>query len=116
MIWWKRDIGAWRAKTAHLTPLEKGVYGELLDHCYSTQMPLPINLDACTRIAGAKSAVEVHAVEKVLVSLFEKTPDGFVNKRVEAEIAKYLSKHNNKSESATEAWAKRKALKLKVAK
>ena len=79
-------------------------------------MPLPINLDACSRIAGAKSAVEVHAVEKVLASLFEKTSDGFVNKRVEAEIAKYLTKHQNKSESAAEAWAKRKALKLKVAK
>ena len=116
MIWWKRDIGAWRAKTAHLTPLEKGVYGELLDHCYSTQMPLPVNLDACSRIAGATTAVEVRAVEKVLTSLFEKTPDGFVNKRAEAEIAKYLSKHQNKSESATEAWAKRKAVSLKVAK
>ncbi|MDO8707011.1 MAG: YdaU family protein [Sulfuricaulis sp.] len=109
MIWWKRDIGAWRAKTAHLTPLEKGVYVELLDHYYATETPLPPDSASCWRIAGAKSAMETNAVDKILTTLFEKTPDGFVNKRAEAEIAKYLAKHENKSVSATEAWAKRKA-------
>lgn len=109
MIWWKRDIGAWRAKTAHLTPLEKGVYCELLDHYYATEMPLPPDSASCWRIAGAKTAMETNAVDKILTTQFEKTPDGFVQKRTEEEITKYQSKRTNKSVGATDGWAKRKA-------
>mgnify|MGYP001611463813 CR=1 FL=1 len=116
MIWWKRDIGAWRAKTAHLTPLEKGVYVELLDHYYATEEPLPPDSASCWRIAGAKTQAENFAVDKILSTMFEKTTDGFVQKRAEEEITKYQAKHTKKVVRATESWAKRKALKLKVAK
>lgn len=109
VIWWKRHIGDWRAKTAHLSSLEKGIYGELLDHAYATQTPLPRDIESNCRIAGATSAMETRAVEQVLKKCWELTPDGYVNKRVEEEIAKYEQKAHNKSVSAAEAWAKRKA-------
>lgn len=79
---YKRFIGDIQAKTGHLSLAEFGAYDRLLDHCYSTEQPLPADLDACCRIARAMSKDERKAVESVLGQFFQLTEGGYVQPRV----------------------------------
>lgn len=85
MIFYKHFMGDFSRDTGHLSLTEKGAYRELLDHCYSTEKPLPVDAVALYRIAGAFTESEQQAVDTVLV-FFTETPDGLIHKRVEEEI------------------------------
>lgn len=89
MFHYQKDIDAWRRHTLRLSPLEKGVYGELLDELYSTEASLPNDADELYRIAGASKPDERKAVDKVLARFFESTPGGYVQSRAMEEIAEY---------------------------
>lgn len=82
MNFYKRFIGDIQAKTGHLSLAEFGAYDRLLDHCYSTERPLPLDLDACCRIARAMGKDERKAVESVLAQFFIQTNDGYIQTRV----------------------------------
>jgi uncharacterized protein YdaU (DUF1376 family) len=82
MNFYKRFIGDIQAKTGHLSLAEFGAYDRLLDHCYSTEQPLPDDLDAVCRIARAMTKEERKAVETVLRQFFTLTDAGFVQPRV----------------------------------
>lgn len=86
MNYWERWIGAWKAKTAHLSSEEKGVYGELLDHEYATELPLPLDQVALERIAGAKTPSECKAVARIAATMFTCTTAGYINPRAHEEI------------------------------
>ncbi len=82
MKFYKRFVGDFQAKTGHLSLAEVGAYDRLLDHCYSTEQPLPGDLDACCRIARAMSKEERKAVESVLCEFFTVTDAGYTQGRV----------------------------------
>lgn len=82
MNFYKRFMGDIQAKTGHLSLAEFGAYDRLLDHCYSTEQPLPSDLDACCRIARAMSKEERRAVESVLGQFFTNTEAGYTQGRV----------------------------------
>ena len=82
MKFYKRFMGDIQAKTGHLSLAEFGAYDRLLDHCYSTEAPLPADLDACCRITRATSAAERKAVERVLGEFFDLTEQGYIQHRV----------------------------------
>jgi uncharacterized protein YdaU (DUF1376 family) len=93
MKWWPRYPGDFVRDTGHLSLAEKGAYGALLDHYYSTEKPLPIDLPALCRIAGAQEELEVAAVRRVVAEFFPVNGDGARhNKRADQEIAKSKSK------------------------
>jgi uncharacterized protein YdaU (DUF1376 family) len=85
---YKRFIGDIQAKTGGLTLAEFGAYDRLLDHYYSTELPVPA--DEVHRICRAMSAVERAAVNKVLHKFFEKTEAGWVQGKAEEQIARAL--------------------------
>lgn len=82
MKFYKRFMGDIQAKTGHLSLAEFGAYDRLLDHCYSTEEPLPADLDSCCRIARATSPAERKAVSRVLGEFFDLTDQGYVQHRV----------------------------------
>lgn len=92
MNYYKRHIGDYAAATRHLTMLEHGAYTLLLDTYYTTEAPLPADLKAAARKAGARSKEEVAAVETVLPEFFTLTDRGWIQQRCDAEIEAYHAK------------------------
>ena len=109
MIWWPRYVGDWKRDTAELTVMERGVYGEWLDYCYSKEKPLPVNFADCCRIAGCTTAVEIRAAERVIKMFFEKTDGGYLNSRCAEEIAKWSEKSAKSTRSAEIRWERERA-------
>jgi len=106
MKYWPRYIGDWKKKTSHLSLLEKGVYTELLDFCYATECGLPLEFDRILAVCGARSALEIRAVEKVLGAHFVKNGQEFFNPRAKEEIEKWKRKSTKAAESAKAKWSK----------
>jgi len=104
--YWQRWIGDWKRKTSHLSAEAKGIYGELLDHLYAAETPLPQDLEAVYRIAGAISASERKSVEIVLREFFTMTPTGYTNDRAFEEIAKRSKYVEEQRERAQMRWHK----------
>ena len=86
MLFYKRFIGDYRAKTARLTPLEHGVYGLFLDELYATEAPLPLDAGELANIVGARTDADEAAIQKVIGRYFKKTVAGWVNPRVDEEF------------------------------
>lgn len=92
MIFYKRYIGSIQAKTGHLSLSEFGAYDRLLDHCYSTEKPLPLDMEVCFRIARATTQSEKKAVISVISQYFVQQDDGYVQHRVLEETADAMLK------------------------
>lgn len=92
MNFYKRFIGDIQRKTGHLTLTEFGAYNRLLDHYYGTGQALPVDVNACHRIACAMTRLEKQAVASVLSQFFELTEVGFVQQRVEEMLAEAQAK------------------------
>jgi uncharacterized protein YdaU (DUF1376 family) len=100
----ERHFGDWARDTAHLSMLEDGAYNRLCDLYYTREEPLPIDLDACCRLARATSKNERAAVSSVLREFFTKTDDGWRHKRCDAEIERYQIKTLKARASAQKRW------------
>jgi uncharacterized protein YdaU (DUF1376 family) len=82
MNYYQRHIGDYSKDTGHLTLLEHGVYGTLLDWQYASENSLPQESDANYRICRAFSRTERAAVDRIRSEFFK---DGW-NKRAKQEI------------------------------
>ena len=87
MNYWPRWVSAIRKRTAHLPLIQMGAYDRLLDHYYAEEKPLPGDLDACCRIAGAVTRPERDAVRSVLAEFFTMDEGVYRNPRGDEEIA-----------------------------
>lgn len=76
----------------HLSLAQMGAYDRLLDHYYAEEKPLPGNVEACCRIAGAVTKAERDAVASVLAEFFTLAEVGYSNDRADEEIAMALPK------------------------
>jgi uncharacterized protein YdaU (DUF1376 family) len=104
---YKRYMGDFTRKTGHLSLTERGAYSALLDHYYSTMRPLPCDLPALCRIAGAHGQDEIEAVSRVVAEFFPQNGDGFLhNKRADAEIAKWTAQAQVNRRAADARWGK----------
>jgi len=85
-----RHIGDYLRDTGHLTLLEHGVYGRLLDIYYAGDGPIQMELDAIARKLCARTVEEKDAVKAVLTEFFTLSESvGWINKRCEETLAKY---------------------------
>lgn len=90
MNFYKHFLGDYARDTKGLSMIEHGAYRVLLDHTYATEQPIPNPLPELYRIAGAMTAPERKAVEKVAERFFPVNGDGRRhNKRAEEEIGKH---------------------------
>ncbi len=108
MNYYERHIGDYIKDTVSLTMLEDGAYNRLIDQCYQTERPLPLEVKEIYREARANTAAERKAVDYVLGKFFERTADGYAQKRIGAEILRYQEKQRKAKASADARWAKDK--------
>ena len=77
--------GDYLRDTAHLEPMEDLVYRRLLDLYYLTEAPIPLETQQVSR----RLRLGFDVVEMVLNEFFNRTDDGYIHKRCDAEIANY---------------------------
>lgn len=97
-------LGDWAQAVAHLSLVEEAVYLRLLRRYYADEKPLPSDLAACQRLAGARTQDEREAVAVVLSEFFDLSDEGHRNKRADEEIAKVHAKKGKASASAKARW------------
>jgi uncharacterized protein YdaU (DUF1376 family) len=85
MIWYKFHIGDYLASTSHLSDAEDLAYRRMLDLYYMSGKPLPLDTDSLCR----KIRIDLDITELVLGDFFQKTEDGYINKRCDVELAKH---------------------------
>jgi uncharacterized protein YdaU (DUF1376 family) len=85
-LWYPRYVGDYQRKTSHLSLTEHGAYAVLLDHYYSTGLPLPANADLLQRVCRAFSPSEVEAMHSVIAQFFTLRAGGYHNDRADEEL------------------------------
>lgn len=93
MNFYNRFPGDYRRDTGDLSLTEHGAYSLLLDHCYSTEQPLPKNHNKLYRICGATLPEEQAAVRSVAERFFPINGTGDRhNKRVDKQLQMELAR------------------------
>ena len=103
MNYYERHIGDYLKDTAHLSLLEHGIYGRLLDIYYTREEPIPEA--QLMRLVGARTDEERSAVRDVVTEFFVKDGVSWVHKRCESEIARYQEKQRKAKASADARWS-----------
>lgn len=104
MNYYARHIGDYLKATTHLSLLEHGIYSRLLDVYYTREAPIP--KDQAARLIGARSKIELEALNAVLAEFFDDTPEGWRQSRCDKEIGGYQEKSSKASASAKARWDK----------
>jgi uncharacterized protein YdaU (DUF1376 family) len=105
--WYARYPGDYGRDTAHLSMIEHGAYGLLLDHYYSTAAPLPGDVTALYRVCRAFDQSERDAVDCVLSQFFDLRADGYHNTRADMELVKRNEHHERLATGARKTNEKR---------
>lgn len=124
--WYPFYIGDYQQKTSHLTLIEHGAYGLLLNHYYATHHALPGDRKIIYRICRASDRNERRAIDSVLDQFFvafdtESRPNldrdwittvaqsgiYFVHRKCEFEISKMLNYSKTQSANAKIRHSKR---------
>jgi len=85
MHYYSFNIGDYIKHTMHLSADEDLAYRRLLDMYYDTETPIPTAIPLLSR----RLRLGIDIVESVLNEFFEKTDEGYKNRRADAEIADY---------------------------
>ena len=106
MHYYQFNIGDYKSHTEHLSEMEDLTYRRLLDWYYLHESPIPLDVDQTARQIRMRSHTD--CIAQVLQEYFERTDDGWIHHRANAEIAKAGDKSNKASESAKIRWNKEK--------
>lgn len=96
MNYYEKHISDYRRDTTHLSLLEHGVYNQLLDTYYLSEMPLTSDLESLMRTHCARTADERKAFVNVLKDFFTLSSDGYIHDKCECvleDIRKKLGQH-----------------------
>lgn len=88
----KIHFGDYTKDTSHLTLLEHGVYFQMMRLYYTNEKPLPLDPTRIARFIGVRTEQELFAVQDILNEYFIKESDGWHQKRIDEEIAKYVER------------------------
>lgn len=96
MNYYERHIGDYIKDTAHLSLLEHGIYGRLLDIYYTLEGPIPA--DRVMRLVSARSDEEQSAARDVLNEFFVREGESYRHERCDREISRYhqRAEHNRR--------------------
>jgi uncharacterized protein YdaU (DUF1376 family) len=83
--WYKFAAAEYQIKTIHLSDAEDLAYRRLLDMAYLSEKPIPLD----TNLVARRVRIDQDIVEQVLSEFFEKTAEGYRNRRVEEEVLAY---------------------------
>jgi len=83
--WYKFAAAEYQIKTIHLSDAEDLAYRRLLDMAYLSEKPIPLD----TNLVSRRIRLDQDIVDQVLSEFFEKTAEGYRNRRVEEEVLAY---------------------------
>lgn len=86
MNYYEHHLGDYAAATGHLSWDEDMAYTRLIRAYYHHEKPIPADLKAACRLVRAATPAQRKAVESVLGEFFVLDPDGWRQKRCDAEI------------------------------
>lgn len=92
MNYYPFHIGDFRSGTANMSRLQRAIYRDLLDICYDTEKPLPLDMEELHDAVGANTAEEQEIVARLLRFKFIKQEDGYHHEICEKVIAEYHAK------------------------
>lgn len=107
MHYYQFNIGDYKSHTEHLSEMEDLTYRRLLDWYYLHETPIPLDLSETARQIRMRSHSDCIAL--VLQEYFERTENGWIHHRANAEILKAGDKSQKASESAKARWKKKDA-------
>jgi len=102
--YYERHIGDYLKDTAHLSLLEHGIYGRLLDLYYTRETPIAD--EGICRLIGARTPDEAHALGEVLREFFTLSDGTWHHSRCDKEIERYRYKQQKAKDSANARWSK----------
>lgn len=88
----KIHFGDYVRDTTHLSLLEHGVYFQMMRLYYTNEKPLPAEAEKVARFIGARMEDERKAVDNILAEFFTLEDDGWHQKRIDEEIARYIER------------------------
>ncbi len=106
MHYYQFNIGDYKSHTEHLSEMEDLTYRRLLDWYYLHESPIPLDMTETARQIRMRSHTDCISI--VLQEYFERTDNGWVHHRANAEILKAGDKSQKASESAKARWNKEK--------
>ena len=106
MNYYPFHIGDYVSATRHLSWEEDAAFRRLLDTYYITEKLIPCDQRAACRLVMAQTDSQREAVRVVLAEFFELTPEGWTNKRADAEIAEMQRRQQMQREKANKRWHK----------
>ena len=109
MNFYKRHLGDISKACAHLSQGQMGAYDLLLDWLYGNEKPLPLSSDALYRIARATTKAEKANTDAVISEFFDRTDEGYTQKRAGGEIAKYKERAETNRKIAEQREATKRA-------
>jgi uncharacterized protein YdaU (DUF1376 family) len=110
--WYKFAAAEYQIKTVHLSDAEDLAYRRLLDMAYLSEKPIPLDVNLVSR----RVRIDQDIVEQVLNEFFDKTDQGFRNRRVEEEVEAYqviVDRNRRGTEASVKKAAERAALGIK---
>jgi len=103
--------GDYQRDTRHLSMMEHGAYRQMLDFCWDSRGPLPLDERRIFGICNARSNEEMGAVRHVLAEFFTESYDGHYNTRMQREVARAIALSERLSTAGKNGARKRKSLK-----
>lgn len=107
MIYVPFHVGDWQSGTRLMTPVEKGVYIDLIMYYYSVERP--ITEDECKRIARGYANAETEAMQYVLQHHFTKDGDCYRHKKCDEVLLSGSAISWERSKAARTRWEKERA-------
>lgn len=107
MIYVPFHVGDWQSGTRLMTPVEKGVYIDLIMYYYSVERP--ITEDECKRIARGYANAETEAMQYVLQHHFTKDGDCYRHKKCDEVLLSGSAISGKRSKAAQIRWKNERA-------
>ena len=104
MHYYQFNIGDFIKDSAHLSLEEEAIYRRLIDHYYTTEKPISLDISVVSRAIRARGSESL--IELILNEFFIKTEKGFKQKRIEKELKKFKDKSKMAKASAQARWNK----------
>lgn len=105
MNYYEHHLGDFARDAGYLSMLREGAYRRLMDAYYAREKPLPVNVKECCELARCAAKPERDAVMFVLERFFHLRDDGYHQKRVDEEIARFKAKSEAAKASANARWS-----------
>jgi len=104
MKYYKFHIGDYQSHTGHLEPLEDIAFRRMIDWQYLHEKPLPLDVACICKAIRMRSHSD--CIEYVLQEFFIETEEGYINPRVDHDIAAFREKSQKARLSALSRWGK----------